>query len=122
MGDLMFNQRHPVVDRAAGASIRNWITVLQRTIDAHARDTIYIFGHANTGLPVVGSSSQLAFFKDYLTALLEFVDRQVKAGRSREQILAMRDPLPRFETFGRFGQPNPRDALTVAYEEITTGG
>ena len=25
MGDLTFNQRHPVVDRAAGASIKNWI-------------------------------------------------------------------------------------------------
>jgi cyclase len=25
MGDLMFNQLHPVVDRAAGATIRNWI-------------------------------------------------------------------------------------------------
>jgi hypothetical protein len=44
----------------------------------------------------------------------------VKAGRSREEILAMRDPLKGFESFGRFGQPNPRDALTCAYEEITS--
>ena len=34
--------------------------------------------------------------------------------------LAMRDPLPGFESFGRFGNPNPRDALTCAYEEVTT--
>ena len=121
MGDLMFNQRHPVVDRAAGASIRNWIRVLQLTIDAHDRDTIYIFGHAGTGLPVVGNASQLTLFRDYLSALLEFVDRQVRAGRSRDEILAMRDPLPRFESFGRFGQANARDPLTVAYEEITAG-
>jgi glyoxylase-like metal-dependent hydrolase (beta-lactamase superfamily II) len=121
MGDLMFNQRHPVVDRAAGATIRNWATVLERTIQAHASDTVYIFGHAATGQPVTGSQSELTRFREYLGALLAFVDAQVKAGRSREEILAMRDPLRGFESFGRFGQSNPRDALTCAYEEVTAG-
>ncbi len=121
MGDLMFNQRHPVVDRAAGASIRNWMTVLERTPRDHANDTIYIFGHANTGLPVTGSAADLAKFRDYLGALMAFVETQVKAGRSREEILAMRDPLKGFESFGRFGQPGGRDPLTVAYEEVMDG-
>jgi glyoxylase-like metal-dependent hydrolase (beta-lactamase superfamily II) len=120
MGDLMFNQRHPVVDRAAGATMRGWMTVLERTTRDHASDTVYIFGHANTGLPVTGSQADLARFRDYLGAVLAFVETQVKAGRSREEVLAMRDPLAGFESFGRFGQPNPRDALTCAYEEVTT--
>jgi len=119
MGDLMFNQRHPVVDRAAGATIRNWMTVLDKTVRDHSGDTIYIFGHANMGLPLTGPQSELVRFRDYLGALLAFVDSQVKAGKSRDEILAMRDPLKGFETFGRFGQPNPRDALTCAYEEVT---
>lgn len=117
MGDLMFHQRHPVVDRAAGATLRNWMTVLERVPRDHANDTIYIFGHANSGLPVTGNASDLARFHDYIGALLSFVDAQVKAGRSRDEILAMRDPLPGFEAFGRFGQANPRDPLTCAYEE-----
>ena len=121
MGDLMFNQRHPVVDRAAGASIRNWMTVLDRAMRDHTSDTIYIFGHANAGLPVTGTAADVTRFRDYLGALLAFVEAQVKAGRSREEVLAMRDPLEGFESFGRFGQPGPRDALTCAYEEITTG-
>lgn len=121
MGDLMFNQRHPVVDRAAGATLRGWMAVLDRTGADHAADTIYIFGHANTGLPVTGGWAALAGFRDYLGAVLEFVDRQVKAGRSREEILAMREPLAGFESYGRFGAANPRDILTCAYEEITTG-
>jgi cyclase len=121
MGDLMFHQRHPVVDRAAGAIMRNWMAVLDKTVADHANDTIYIFGHANTGLPVTGSRNELAAFRDYLGGVLAFVDAQVKAGKSREEILAMRDPLKGFEGFGRFGNPNPRDALTVAYEEVTTG-
>jgi glyoxylase-like metal-dependent hydrolase (beta-lactamase superfamily II) len=120
MGDLMFNQRHPVVDRGAGATIRGWLTVLERTPRDHANDTTYIFGHANTGLPVTGSQADLAKFRDYFGALMAFVEAQVKAGKSRDEILAMRDPLAGFESFGRFGQANPRDALTCAYEEVTT--
>jgi len=118
MGDLMFHQRHPVVDRAAGATIRNWITVLERAAHDHANDTIYIFGHAGTGLSVTGGRMDLARFRDYFAALLAFVESQVQAGRSRDEILAMRDPLKGFESFGRFGQANPRDALTCAYDEI----
>jgi hypothetical protein len=120
MGDLMFNQRHPVVDRAAGASLRNWMTVLEVAPRDHDRETVYIFGHANTGLPVTGSHVDLAKFRDYLGALLAFVETHVKAGRTREQILAMREPLVGFESFGRFGNPGPRDPLTCAYEEVTT--
>ena len=121
MGDLMFNQRHPVVDRSAGATIKGWMTVLERVPRDHSNDTIYIFGHGNTGLPVTGSQADLAKFRDYFGALLAFVETNVKAGRSRDEILAMRDPLAGFESFGRFGQPGPRDALTCAYEEITAG-
>ena len=123
MGDLMFNQRHPVVDRGAGATMRNWMTVLDQTARDHANDTIYIFGHANTSLGptgVVGNAADLASFKDYLGAVLAFVEAQHKAGKSRDEILAMRDPLAGFEAFGRFGQPGPRDPLTCAYEEVTT--
>jgi glyoxylase-like metal-dependent hydrolase (beta-lactamase superfamily II) len=119
MGDLMFNQRHPVVDRAAGATIKGWMTVLERTPKDHAGDTIYIFGHAGTGLPVTGSQADLARFRDYFGALLAFVESQVKAGKTRDEVLAMRDPLKGFEAFGRFGQASARDPLTVAYEEIT---
>lgn len=121
MGDLMFNQRHPVVDRAAGATMRGWVTVLDRTVRDHANDTIYIFGHANTGLPVTGNGADLTKFKDYLGAVLAFVEAQHKAGKTRDEVLAMRDPLSGFETFGRFGNPGPRDALTCAYEEVTSG-
>jgi cyclase len=118
MGDLMFNQRHPVVDRAAGATIRSWINVLERALRDHSNDTIYIFGHANTGLPVTGSNAEVNRFRNYLGALLAFVETHVKAGRSREEILAMREPLKGFENFGPFGASGPRDALTCAYEEI----
>lgn len=121
MGDLAFHRRHPVVDRAAGASMRNWMRVLEQVVNAHARDTIYIFGHAGEGLPVTGSSAELLQFRDYLGGVLAFVERHVEAGRSREEILAMRAPLAGFEAWGPFGQVGARDPVSVAYEEVTTG-
>ena len=121
MGDLMFNRRHPVVDRAAGASMRHWARILEQVASAHARDTIYIFGHAGQGLPVTGGPAELLAFRDYLVAVLAFVEKQVAAGRTREETLAMRDALAGFEAWGPFGQPGARDPLTVAYEEVTSG-
>ena len=121
MGDLMFNRRHPVVDRAAGASMRNWMRVLEQVAGAHARDTIYIFGHAGASQPVTGSSADLLRFHDYLGAVLESVERQISAGRTREEILAARQAIQGFEDWGAFGQAGPRDALTVAFEEISAG-
>jgi cyclase len=122
MGDLMFNMRHPVVDGPAGATLKNWITVLGQVPKDHANDTIYIFGHANATLPpnaVTGNADELAKFRDYIGAVLTFVESQHKAGKSRDEILAMRDPLTGFESWGRFGQANPRDIITVAYDEVT---
>ena len=95
------------------------MTVLDRTIKDHSSDTTYIFGHAGANLPVTGTAADLTRFRDYIGALLAFVEAQVKAGKTRDEVLAMRDPLAGFENFGRFGQASPRDPLTCAYEEVT---
>lgn len=118
MGDLMFNNRHPVVDRSAGATLRGWISVLESTLSAHSNDTLYIFGHANTDQPVTGNHTFLSGFRDYISAVLAFADAQVKSGKSRAEIMAMRDPLKGFEAYGPFGRENPREILTCAYEEV----
>ena len=118
MGDLLFHRRHPVVDRAAGATMRGWMQVLDRTVADHARDTVYIFGHAAAGLPVTGTFTDLERFRDYLGAVLDFADRQLRAGHSAEEVLAMRDPLRGFEDYGSFGQRGDRESLTCAVAEV----
>jgi glyoxylase-like metal-dependent hydrolase (beta-lactamase superfamily II) len=121
MGDLLFKQRHPVVDRAAGATLKGWITVLERTSRDYAADTIYIAGHANTGLPVTGGREDLAAFRDYLGAVLAHVEAQHKGGKTKEEILANREPLKGFEGYGQFNATGAREIRTCAYDEITTG-
>jgi glyoxylase-like metal-dependent hydrolase (beta-lactamase superfamily II) len=121
MGDLLFHRRHPVVDRAAGATMRGWMEVLDHTVADHAKDTVYIFGHAATGLPVTGTFTDLERFRDYLGAVLEFADAQLRAGRSAEEVLTMRDALRGFEEYGPFGQHGARESLTCAVAEAQAG-
>ena len=119
MGDLMFNRRQPIIDKAAGASIKNWIAILDKVPGDHANDTTYIFGHAGVKASAVGDKADLVLLRNYLTALLDFVGAQIKAGKSRDEIFAMRDPLKGFEEFGPFLNPVANSALYSAYEELT---
>jgi cyclase len=110
-GDLMSFQRHARADRPAGASVRNWVTVLEQTVKDHDADTVYIFGHSKAGERVTGSSKDLLAMRDYLSAMLDYV---TKAGKSADEIVKVQT-LPGFESYE--GTPV---ALPAAYEELTS--
>ena len=115
-GDLMFNRAHPVIDRANGASIANWSAALKKVAAELPADTLYIFGHAGPKFEVTGSRADLGRHADYLVALLEYVREQVKAGKSREQLVASTDIIKGFEDYGPL-VPRP---LGPAYDEVTS--
>jgi glyoxylase-like metal-dependent hydrolase (beta-lactamase superfamily II) len=115
MGDLMFNRVHPVIDRTNGASIANWITVLQRVAKELPADTIYVFGHVAQGRDVTGSRDDLLRHADYLSALLDYVRAQVKGGRTREEVVALTEVIKGFEDYGPL-IPRP---LGPAFDEVT---
>jgi cyclase len=118
MGDLMFNRAHPVIDRTNGASIANWTVVLNKVAAELPADTLYIFGHAGPKHEVTGSRADLAHHATYLTALLDYVRTQVKAGKTREQIVASTDVIKGFEDYG----PLVQRPLGPAYDEVTAVG
>jgi glyoxylase-like metal-dependent hydrolase (beta-lactamase superfamily II) len=117
MGDLVFRQRHPVVDRSAGGTIKNWISVLEAVERAHDHDTIYVFGHAREGAGTSGTSADLHAMRDYLTAALDVVQKNIAAGKSRDEITAIAS-LARFE---EYQSVPPRGTLAnilgAAYDE-----
>ncbi len=117
MGDLMFNRRVPVIDRVNGAIVANWVKVLELTVADHSADTIYIFGHAGGTNPVTGSSKELLYFRDYLTALLDHTRAAVKAGQTKEQFTVTKPILKGFEDFG----PHAANTLGIVWDEITIG-
>ncbi len=111
MGDLMSHQRHPRVDRPAGASIRNWLASLEKVVKDHNADTIYIFGHSKVGAPVTGPRADLMALRDYFSAMLDYVQKGISAGKSAEEII--KAGMPQFAT--NEGTP----ALQVCYDELT---
>ncbi|MEI6051387.1 MAG: MBL fold metallo-hydrolase [Opitutaceae bacterium] len=118
MGDLLFNRIYPVVDRPAGASFRHWITVLEEAAKTYPADAIYIFGHGSAKHGVTGKRGDLLIFRDYITALLAHVEKQIAAGEPKERIAA----LENFPGFGDFHLPLPNRLggnLGAAYDELT---
>lgn len=117
MGDLVFNRRYAFVDRSAGASVSNWIVVLDSALKKYDNDTLFIFGHAFDPDKVTGNKDDLRAMKDYLSKLLDFVNGWVKAGRSKDDLLKEK-AIPGVTEWQGDGIER---GLQAAYEEITAG-
>lgn len=117
-GDLVFNRKYPFIDKQSGASIENWINSLQTMQAYFDNDTQFIFGHAREPFKVIGTKDDIAAFADYLTAVLEFVQAEITAGKSKEQILAA-TAIPGAPDW--IGDGVER-SLTAAYLELTENG
>ena len=119
MGDLLFHERHPRVDRPAGASIQNWMTILEKVARDMPGDTIYIAGHAKEGLPVTVDRQAVMRFRDYFDAVLTLVKKGIAAGQTKDAISATA-ALPGFENY----QSAPpvltlAGVLGTAYDELS---
>lgn len=115
MGDLLFNRRHPFVDRGAGANIKSWIEVLNKTLNKFDSNTKYVYGHAGTGYEVTGSSDDLKKFQEYLGRVLKFTDEEIKAGKTREEFLKNTTLPGEVEWKG----DGIQRVLGAAYDELT---
>jgi cyclase len=116
VGDLMFNKRHPFVDRGAGANIANWIKVLDKVIKKAEKDTIIIFGHSLNPGEETGSIEDLKKFQDYLGKVLKFAEDEVRKGTNREQFLK-HTSIPGVTEWTGSGIERP---LGAAYDEVTS--
>ncbi len=116
MGDLLFNRRHPFVDRNAGANMNSWIKVLDKAVDTFDKKTMFVYGHSGTGYEVTGTSDDLKKFGDYLGRVLKFAEDEIKAGKTKEEILK-NTALPGETEWKGDGFQRP---LQAAYEELTT--
>lgn len=116
MGDLLFNRRHPFIDRTAGANIKNWIDVLEKILNTFDNDTIFVFGHAFDPVKVTGNKEDIKAFQNYLSKLLIFAETEFKAGKSKEDFIKNK-AIPGENEWKGDGIERP---LTAAYEEVST--
>lgn len=118
MGDLLFHERHPRVDRAGGASIQNWITILEKAAKDFPADTIFIAGHAKEGRPVTVDRKAVLQFRDYFTAVLGATRKAIAAGQTKEALTAT-PSLPGFEQYQGAGTLTLAGVLAVAFDELS---
>lgn len=119
IGDLVFNRWYPFIDRPGGASARGWIEVLDRVLADHDKETLYVFGHANQRFGVTGSHEDVAYQRDYLSALLDVTRKGIQAGKSAEEIGAL-EAVPGFGDHESPGQRLSLEAnIAVAHEELS---
>lgn len=119
MGDLLFNQIHPRVDRPGGASIQNWIRTVTTVAKELPSDTIYIAGHAKQGQPVAVDRVALQRQASYFDAVLSHVRAGIAANKSKDEIAALA-ALPGFEDYAS-SPPilTLTSVLATAYDEVT---
>ncbi|MBS1753497.1 MAG: MBL fold metallo-hydrolase [Ferruginibacter sp.] len=115
MGDLVFNRRHPYIDKTAGANISNWIKLLEKTTATFSKKTQYVCGHSGNGYDVLLNKDDLNAFRKYLENVLKFTETEIKAGKSKDEILKATE-IPGSPEWKGEGIARP---LTAAYEELT---
>ncbi len=120
LGDLVFNRLYPVIDRPGGASIANWILVLEKLAASYGKEALYIFGHARPDYPVTGSVSDVLYQRDYLSSLLETARTELAKGKPVEEICQL-ESLPGFpDHFARGTRLTLAENLRIACEELQT--
>ncbi len=115
MGDLVFNRRHPYVDKGSGASIANWIVLLDKAIATFDKNTQFVCGHAGEGYDILVKAEDLKAFGDYLGNVLKFTESEMKAGKTKEEILKAKE-IPGSPEWKGNGIERP---LGAAYTELT---
>jgi len=114
VGDLVFNRRFPYIDRENGAHIGNWISALDKIQNQFDKDTLFIWGHSLDPEKVTGTKADVKAYQDYLKSLMTYVGSEIKAGKSKEDILKA-TTIPNAPEWQGDGIQR---SLTAAYDEL----
>jgi glyoxylase-like metal-dependent hydrolase (beta-lactamase superfamily II) len=98
VGDLVFNRIYPVTDRPGGCDVRHWIAALEDMAKIYPKDTLFIFGHGKKEFGITGTTADLLAQRDFLSALVAQVEKGIRAGQSREEIVGLAN-LPGFPDY-----------------------
>lgn len=118
MGDLVFNRMNPYTDRPSGASMKNWIEILNTVADEYPSDALYIFGHGKPEFGITGKKEDLGVMRDYLSAIISYVQKGIEQDKSKEELSKIK-VLEGFENFLYADFWTLPDNIGVAYEELT---
>jgi cyclase len=112
MGDLLFNNLHPFIDRSAKANSAGWQNSVKQAMKLGDDKTIVIPGHGE-----IADKTALPKQIEYFDQLRDIVENAIKEGKSKETIAAMKP-----EAFnGRGFEQLQGMALSAMYDEVSEG-
>lgn len=118
MGDLLFNRAHPNIDRPAGASVANWISLLDKVGRAHGNDTIFIAGHGKDNAVQCGKAD-VTHFRGYLSLCMDTAKKAIAAGHAKDDLLKT-TTLPGFDdTIALNARLTAGFVLGICFDELT---
>ena len=97
-GDVFFNGVYPYIDANAGGSIDGMIAAVDRVLEMARPDTKIIPGHGPLATP-----DDLRAYHQMLTTVRERVQSLVRAGKTRDEVLAAKPTSDLDEKWGRGG-------------------
>ncbi len=102
MGDVYFNGRYPFIDLGSGGNIDGIIKAVNTALMLVDSETKIIPGHGDAS-----NKTELMAYRDMLTIIRDRVNKEVKAGKTLEEIKALNLSKDYDEKYGQnFIKPN----------------
>ncbi len=113
VGDIWFNGSYPYIDINAGGSLDGMIAAADRALALADDETQIVPGHGP-----VGRKPELQAYRDMLVAVRDRIDRAIRAGQSREDVIAGKPTRDFDARHGQFGF-DPDTWVGLAYDAMT---
>ena len=117
VGDLVFNKTFPFIDSNGGGSVANWPKVVDAVARYYSNDTLFICGHAASDDIIIATKGDLISMRDYLSALVDFVSKGIKDGKTKEE-MASASAIPGFENMKERRDGARKMNLEKTYDEL----
>jgi cyclase len=112
MGDTFFNKLYPFIDTSSGGSVAGVLAAADRVLKMVDDNTKIIPGHGP-----LGSKGDLKAYRDMLAAISAGIQRQIKAGKTLEQVVASKPTAKYDEVWGK-GFLAPEKFVTMLYGNL----
>lgn len=119
LGDLVFNNVIPFIDKEGECSVKNWALVLEKVLSYFDASTRFIFGHADSNKNVVGSKNDILKMKNYLEGLYSYTYNELAIGKSVAEI-ENSNKVPGFENVKELWDGARKMNLKATAEQIKT--
>lgn len=114
-GDCFMKGRFPFIDRNSGGSVDGWIKAVSRALNIIDDETVIIPGHGD-----LANKKDYEEARDVVMSLRDGVKTNIKAGKTLEQILAMKMTKDYEATFGS-GFIKGDAFITTIFNELKGG-